>query len=153
HEGFAGYTAAVLDIDTLLRLTLGPHEANGFGITVRADSRIIYKSSGDQEGQAPAAGGSLKRAIDFGPLRLQLLIWPMPGDPSPVWTQVPTLILIFGLLLTVLLTTTIEAGQTAHRRSAAIERVNHLLAAEVARRQQAQQELQQMAEELTRSNR
>jgi light-regulated signal transduction histidine kinase (bacteriophytochrome) len=44
-------------------------------------------------------------------------------------------------------------AQTAQRRSAAIERVNHLLAAEIARRQHAQQELQRMATELTRSNR
>jgi light-regulated signal transduction histidine kinase (bacteriophytochrome) len=63
--------------------------------------------------------------------------------------------LIVSLLITAFLTLTLTliVAHTAYRRSVAIERVNHLLAAEITRRQRVQEELQAMAIELTRSNR
>jgi signal transduction histidine kinase len=151
RDGFIGFTAALLDIDTLLRLTIAPHEETGFGITVRADDRLVYESAGS--GRATPDGALARRSMRFGPLTLAVDIWPTPAHLAYRRFDVSILTLVFGLLVTMLLTLTIAAAQTAHRRSAAIERANHLLAAEVGRRQQAQHELQQMAAELTRSNR
>lgn len=151
RDGFAGFVAATLDIDTLLRLSLEPHEETGFGITARTDGRVIYKSPGDER-DVPA-GVSAQRSVDFGPLALRLDVWPQPGELQVHGYQASILTLVFGLVVTALLTITIAVAQTVQRRSIALERVNHLLAAEIARRQQAQQELQQMAAELTRSNR
>jgi signal transduction histidine kinase len=155
RAGFAGFVAATLDIDTLLRLSLVPHEETGFGITARTEGRVIYKSSGD-DNDVPAGvstGVSVQRNVEFGPMMLRLDVWPQPGQLTAHGYQASTLTLVFGLVVTALLTITIAVAQTVQRRSTALERVNHLLAAEISRRQHAQQELQQMAAELTRSNR
>ena len=150
REGFVGFTAAMLDIEALLRLTLRPHEANGFGITVRTNGRVIYKSA--MSDRYVPTGVSSARTADFGPLLLQLDIWPGSAQTAYGRNQVPMLMLGFGLVGSTLLTVTIAFMQIVRRRSEAIERVNHLLAGEITQRQRAQQELQAMAAELTRSN-
>jgi signal transduction histidine kinase len=150
RDGFAGFTAATLDIDTMLRLTLRPHEETGFNIAVRTGGREIYRSAGSGLDLPDAVLSA--RSVALGPLGLQVVVWPTSVRLVSHWNDVPVLVLGFGLLVTLLLSLTTAVAQAAGRRSAAIERVNHRLAAEVARRQHAQQELQQMAAELTRSN-
>jgi signal transduction histidine kinase len=150
HEGFVGFTAAILDIDALLRLTLRPHEETGVGVAVQVDRHVIYRSAG--RGRDVPAGVALQRTADLEPLALTLDVWPTDAQYAYGLDKMPVMVLGFGLLVTLLVTMTIAVAQAVRRRSAAVERVNHRLAGEVRRRQHAQQELLQMAAELTRSN-
>jgi signal transduction histidine kinase len=153
REGFVGFTAAILDIDALLRLALRPHEDTGIAISVEADKRVVYRTAGGGDGIKTPTGGFVERAADFGPLDLQLEIWWSPAARvARGRDRVPTLMFSFGLLASTLLTIAIIFMQMARRRSEGIERVNHLLEGEIKRREHAQQELQQMAAELRRSN-
>jgi len=149
NEEFIGFVAGIIDIEAMLRLTLRNDEALGFGFTAHDGTRVVYQSAEEEDAEA----ARYNRTLSLGPLSLRLYVWPTRMRLTREADQLPTLVLAFGLAVTLLLTVTIAAAQTARRRWTALDRVNHRLAGEIARRQRAQRELQQMAAELKRSNR
>ncbi len=150
NEDVVGFVGGIVDLEATLRLKLRNDEALGFSFLARDGARVVYQSV--EEGSGGAAPQH-SRTLTLGPVSLELDVWPTHARLVREADQLPFLVLAFGLAVTLLLSATIGAAQTARRRWAALERVNHRLAAEIGRRQRAQRELQQMAAELRRSNR
>jgi signal transduction histidine kinase len=150
NEDVIGFVASIVDLETTLRLKLRNDEALGFCFVARDGERVVYQSA--EEGVGGLAPQH-SRPLTLGPVSMQLDVWPTHARASQNVNQLPLLVLAFGIAVSFLLSATIAGAQTARRRWAALERVNHRLAAEIARRQRAQRELQQMAAELRRSNR
>lgn len=133
------WLAGVFDLRILLDRALARSVMAGFVIEIADQGRVIYLS---QPGGALQDRDWMKEAAVSAAGRLWTVrVWPRQGWVTRRWLMLPLVVSGLGLVVAVLLATSIHWAQAARQRAMEAEAMNLELQREIQERRQAQEEL------------
>lgn len=146
-----GYLIGAFRTAELLDTILKNIGLAGYNVSVWHEDQEIYRS-------APAdppieRRWAQKQTIGAYGLDWQIRVWPGRDLLSQEYSYLPEGVLVGGVVMSVLLALTIHLAQTARRQTLRAKQTNIVLEQEIARRRQAESQLQETAVQLEQSNR
>lgn len=140
HNGqFRGLVIAFFDVKQSLDTMLEDVTGLGYSISVSENGAETYRLRGSTGGYEKEWGQSIQ--LPFPGVTWQIRVWPKPEVLNQMWSHLPAVTLIAGLLLGLLVTSTVYFAQKAAMDSAHLQKANQNLLEEVAERQRTEQAL------------